>query len=275
MWRLLITPPSHGAWNMAVDESILEHIGRRESQPTLRLYAWEPACLSLGHAQAFADVDLHRLAAHGWEMVRRPTGGRAILHTDELTYSVIAAADEPCLAGSVLESYNRLALALLRAMRSLGLDAQSNPLSANSSIDAGGKHLSANPVCFEVPSAYEITVGGRKLIGSAQARRREGVLQHGSLPLTGNLARITEALVFPDPASRLEAASRLLGRATTVESALGRNISWEQAAQAFVHGFENQLDLCFEAAELLPSEQRRAGELVDQKYDHPDWMKRV
>ena len=275
IWRLLITPPSHGAWNMAVDESVLEHIGRRESPPTLRMYAWEPACLSLGHAQSFADVDLHGLAAHGWEMVRRPTGGRAILHADELTYSVIASADEPRLAGSVLESYNRLALALLSAIRSLGLDAQSNPLSANSSVHAGAKHTSDNPVCFEVPSAYEITVDGRKLIGSAQARRKDGVLQHGSLPLTGDLARITQALVFPDPASRLEAASRLLGRATTVESALGRNVSWEQAAQAIVHGFENQLELCFEEAELSPSEQLRAGELVDKKYDHSDWMKRV
>src|SRR5512135_3570747 len=85
IWRVLITPPAHGAWNMAADESILEHIGRGESKPTLRLYAWEPACLSLGHAQPFSDIDLDRLAARGGEIVRRRTGGRAILHTDELT----------------------------------------------------------------------------------------------------------------------------------------------------------------------------------------------
>src|SRR5436190_11272572 len=120
-WRLLITPPAHGAWNMAVDESILEHIGRGESLPTLRLYAWTPACLSLGHAQPFADVDITRLKQHGWEVVRRVTGGRAILHTDELTYSVIGSANEPVLAGSVLESYNRLAQALLMAVQSLDI----------------------------------------------------------------------------------------------------------------------------------------------------------
>src|SRR5512143_1238392 len=116
-WRLLITPPAHGAWNMAADESILEHIGRGESLPTLRLYAWEPACLSLGHAQPFADVDMTRLRQRGWEVVRRATGGRAILHTDELTYSVIAPNDETRLAGTVLESYNRLAQALLLAVQ--------------------------------------------------------------------------------------------------------------------------------------------------------------
>ncbi len=107
---------------MAVDEAILEHIGRGQALPTLRLYAWEPACLSLGYAQPYADVDEARIKERGWEVVRRPTGGRAILHTDELTYSVTAPADEPRLAGSVLESYNRLAVALLQAVQVVGFD---------------------------------------------------------------------------------------------------------------------------------------------------------
>ena len=173
-WRLLITPPARGAWNMALDESILEHIGRGESVPTLRLYAWDPACLSLGHAQPFADVDTNRLKERGWEVVRRATGGRAILHTDELTYSVIAPNDEPSVAGSVLESYNRLAQALLLAVKNLELPVEMKEGKAND-------NSTPNPVCFEVPSAYEITVDGKKLIGSAQARKKEGVLQHGSL----------------------------------------------------------------------------------------------
>src|SRR5690349_459450 len=94
-WRLIHTPSAHGAWNMAVDESILEHIGRADSKPTLRLYGWQPACLSLGHAQPFSDVDIDSLEGQGWEVVRRLTGGRAILHTDELTYSVTGGPEEP------------------------------------------------------------------------------------------------------------------------------------------------------------------------------------
>src|SRR5512144_218397 len=220
-WRLILTPPARGAWNMAVDEAILEQIGRGDSLPTLRLYAWDPACLSLGHAQPFADVDIARLQARGWEVVRRLTGGRAILHTDELTYSVIGSAVEPVLAGSVLESYNRLAQALLFAVKTLELpveikEAAQNNISRN------------NPVCFEVPSSYEITVAGKKLIGSAQARKKEGVLQHGSLPLTGDLTRICQALVFENESAREEASKRLLERATTVESALGVGVSWEK-----------------------------------------------
>ncbi|HVN16811.1 MAG TPA: lipoate--protein ligase family protein [Anaerolineales bacterium] len=269
LWRLIRTPAAHGAWNMAVDEAILEHIHRGESRPTLRLYAWQPACLSLGHAQPISDMDLERLHARGWEVVRRVTGGRAILHTDELTYSVTAPADEPRVAGSVLESYNRLAQALLAAVRELGLPVEMK----ESALPSAGGNL--NPVCFEVPSTYEITVHGKKLIGSAQARKKEGVLQHGSLPLVGDLTRICQALVFTDETARAQAAARLLARATTVESVLGRAVGWETAAQAFVHGFESELNLKFEEGELSTSEATRAEELVHTKYAHPSWTERV
>jgi len=268
-WRLLITPPARGAWNMAVDESILEHIGRGESIPTLRLYAWNPPCLSLGHAQPFSDVDVNRLKQRGWEVVRRATGGRAILHTDELTYSVIAPSNEPRVEGSVLESYNRLAQALLLAVKSLEI-----PVEMKEAVTQDGI-LRNNPVCFEVPSTYEITVNGKKLIGSAQARKKEGVLQHGSLPLTGDLTRICQALIFENEAKREEASKRLLERATTIESALGVGVSWEKAQQAFIHAFETQLGLSFEQGDLSQSESQRAEELIKEKYAHPSWTERV
>jgi len=266
-WRLLITPPASGAWNMAVDEVLLQAIGRGASLPVLRLYAWQPACLSLGHAQSFKDVDLDRLRSRGWEVVRRLTGGRAILHTDELTYSVIAPPDEPRVQGSVLESYSRLACALLAAVRALGLPVDMETAAAIPTTLGG-------PVCFEVPSAYEIVSGGKKLIGSAQARKREGVLQHGSLPLVGDLTRITQALVYPDEPARQAAAHSLLAHATTLEIAAGRTIDWETAAQAFIAGFETELGLAFERSHLNPGEQARAQELVEQKYDHPEWTER-
>ena len=267
-WRLLITPPARGAWNMAADEAILEHIGRGASIPTLRLYAWSPACLSLGQAQSFADVDTVRLEAHGWEVVRRLTGGRAILHTDELTYSVIAPPDEPRVAGTVLESYNRLAGALMLAVHDLGLPVEMKEGKADSSG-------MPNPVCFEVPSTYEITVHGKKLIGSAQARRKDGVLQHGSLPLTGDLTRIVQALAFADESARNRAAQRLLERATTVESVLGRVVGWETATQAFVRAFEAVLGIRLETGTMSATEISRTDELVREKYDHPDWNERV
>jgi len=269
---------------MAVDESILEHIHRGESQPTLRLYAWNPPCLSLGHAQPFADVDMDRVKEHGWEVVRRVTGGRAILHTDELTYSVTGSTDEPVLAGGVLESYNRLAQALLFAIRELGLTVEIKKDGSRYTLRKEQERsglldrqtaLSINPICFEVPSTYEITVDGKKLIGSAQARKKEGVLQHGSLPLKGDLARICQALAFKDEAARENAARRLLTRAVTVESVLGVETAWETAAQAFVKGFEAQLGIHFQRGEMSRSEAERTEELVKEKYANRAWTQRI
>ena len=115
IWRVMLTPPAPGPWNMALDEAILEGVGKKEVLPTLRLYAWQPACLSLGYAQSAKDVDQDQLHTCGWDLVRRPTGGRAILHTDELTYSVIAPLHEPRVYGNILESYRHLSMALLSA----------------------------------------------------------------------------------------------------------------------------------------------------------------
>jgi lipoate-protein ligase A len=169
----------------------------------------------------------------------------------------------------VLESYNRLAQALLHAVQQLGL-----PVEVKEYQPPASNGPNVNPVCFEVPSTYEITVQGKKLIGSAQARKKEGVLQHGSLPLVGDLTRICDALVFQDEPARQAAAQRLLARATTVESVLGRRVDWETAAQAFVQGFEAALGICFERGEMSRSELKRTAELVQEKYGNPVWTER-
>jgi lipoate-protein ligase A len=270
-WRLIRTPPAPGPWNMAVDEAILEAIGRNETQPTLRLYAWEPACLSLGYAQPISDVDAVQLEAHGWDIVRRATGGRAILHTDELTYSVTGSQEEPRLAGGVLESYRRLSWALLDALQKLGIPAEALPQPQISGSNGRPKE----PVCFEVPSNYEITIHGKKLVGSAQARKKDGVLQHGTLPLYGDLTRITQVLAFPDEEKRRTVADRLLARATNIETAIQRYVSWEEAADAFVTAFSETLNLHFIPAELTTTELTRADELVKEKYAHPSWTERI
>lgn len=253
---------------MALDEAILEAAGRGQVPPTLRLYAWQPPCLSLGYAQPAAEVDQARLASLGWQLVRRPTGGRAILHTDELTYSVTGPEDEPRLAGGVLESYRTLSQALLLALQALGLPAEAHAKSTPATA-------SANPVCFEVPSNYEITVGGKKLVGSAQRRAQRSVLQHGSLPLSGDLRRITWVLSFPDEAARQRAAQRLLERATTVEAVLGLSISWEAASQAFRAAFQSALNLTLVLGQPTTEELQRAAQLRAEKYASPSWTFRV
>lgn len=269
-WRLILSQPESGAWNMALDHAILDSVIAGEQPPTLRLYSWEPACLSLGHAQPAKDVDLPALDSRGWHLVRRPTGGRAILHTDELTYSVCAHQDDPVMAGGILESYRRISKALVGGGAILGINANADGQYA---IPAGTTANAA--VCFEVPSNYEITANGKKLIGSAQARRSLGVLQHGSLPLYGDLARITDVLNFTDSKNRLSARERLLMHAVTAENILETAPTWDQAALSLITAFTNTLQIKLKLQKPSQRESSRAKQLVSEKYGNPAWTFRI
>lgn len=241
-------------------------VANGESQPTLRLYAWEPACLSLGYNQEWADsIDIDRTEKHEWDIVRRPTGGRAILHTEELTYSIIVPADHSLVRGRITESYQRISQGLQAALVRLGL----HPTAES---HAGGTS-STNPVCFEVPSDYEITTSdGRKLIGSAQTRRRGVVLQHGTLPLTGDVTRICDALLYVDEPAREQAKRRVRSRAATLADALGgQAIPWQTAANAVAYGFAEVFSFSFELSTLTPDESARVEDLIDTVYANPDW----
>jgi lipoate-protein ligase A len=281
IWRLLHTPPLDGAANMAVDEAILNAVAEGAAPPTLRFFAWVPPCLSLGYAQPVSDADAERLAARGWGLVRRPTGGRAILHTDELTYSVIAPMGEPRVLGGVVESYRQLADGLLRGLALIGLSANADRKRRE---EGGGgspspsSHLppqSQNPVCFEVPSDYEITADGKKLLGSAQVRKRGVVLQHGTLPLAGDLGRICDGLRFESEAERERVRVRVLQRATTMESVLGRAVGWDEAAEAMQRGFAEALNLRLVIGELSAAERADAERLRVEKYAAEAWNARL
>lgn len=263
-WRLLITPPAPGAWNMAADEAIAAHASRGDVPPTLRFYRWQPACVSLGRHQPLVDIDLSRCAALGYDVVRRPTGGRAILHTDELTYSVAGPQDNPVLAGAVLDSYLRLSQGLLAGLERLGLRVAKTPPSNRAAADAG-------PVCFEVPSAYEIVAGDRKLVGSAQSRRQGWVLQHGTLPLVGDVTRLVEVVVFSDEAERVAQREALTQRAATVQELLGRPVAFAEAAEALAAGFSAALGVRLEPGELTPAELDMAAALQREQYAAQEW----
>ncbi len=269
LWRLIISTPSNGAMNMALDEAILGTVSLKNMPPTLRLYSWEIPCLSLGYAQPSSQADAERLRDHRWELVRRPTGGRAILHTDELTYAIAIPHDHPIAIGGVLESYRHLSRGLIVALQMLGLEVEISPQHHIT------KEERKKPVCFEVPSSYEITVQGKKLVGSAQVRRQHGVLQHGAIPLTGDITRICQVLRFESPALRQRAIERVRGRAATVQSLLGCPVTWQQVADALIEGFSNALGLTFQSSQLTTMEQERAQELVADRYTCSEWTNRI
>jgi lipoate-protein ligase A len=258
-WRLIRSAPADGATNMAIDEAVLRAVARGQAPPALRLYAWAPPCLSLGRGQPVDDVDRRAVQAAGYDLVRRSTGGRAILHADELTYSVVVPQGDPRVAGSVVESYRRLSRGLMRALELLGVE----EIAADQRVDHRDPE---GPVCFEVPSDYEVTAAGKKLVGSAQMRAQGVVLQHGALPLRGDIARICPLLAqHPDPA-------RVRARATTVERARGRAVTWGEAAQALAQGFAEMLNLRLAPAELTAGERAAARQLRQEKYATDDWI---
>lgn len=254
---------------MAIDEAILESVSAKSQPPTLRLYDWAPYTLSLGHAQPVTDVNFPALKEKNWTLVRRPTGGRAILHADELTYSVCASTDEPTMSGGVLESYQKISNALLCALEITGICADSKK---KKDSDSGLFH---DPVCFQFPSDYEITFKEKKLIGSAQARKKNGVLQHGSIPLFGDISRIIEVLSFSDELRKQDAKERLLQRATTLKESLGNDISWFEFAASVVEGFRQKLGINFDSGSLTKMELARTEQIFNEKFANDAWTLRI
>jgi len=260
-FRLIYDGQHDGATNMARDEAISRAVSAGTQLPTLRLYAWSPSAISLGLSQRLSSVDMARCHADGVGIVRRATGGLAILHTDELTYSVTLPIQHPIAAGDVMTSYRRIAAAIVQALKWLGVaDANANRVAK--------EDKATGPVCFEAPSDYEVVGGGKKLVGSAQWRRVDGVLQHGSLPLLGDIARVCRYLVdAPDEA-------KVRAHAHTLRDALGRDVTWAEAAEQWRGAFEGVLDIHFTVGELSASELECTAELKGTKYASDDWTRR-
>jgi lipoate-protein ligase A len=258
-WRLIVErSPQAGAENMALDEAIMDAVAAGSAPPTLRLYQWDPPCLSLGKRQPLGGVAADRCVRDGVDVVRRATGGLAILHTDELTYSIAMRPDDPRAAGAILDAYRRLSEGLVAGLRLLGVEPQMAPV-----VPGGPQSTSA--ACFEQPSAYELEVGGRKLMGSAQVRSQGRVLQHGSLPLSGDIARIVDYLRFERREEREALRAHLRARATTLGAALGRSVTFPEAAEALAAGFAQALCLKLEPGEPTAAEREAARRLSEEK----------
>lgn len=255
---------------MAVDEVLLDGVANGAAPPTLRFYLWRPACLSLGYFQPFDVVNLDGCRTLGVEIVRRPTGGRAILHDHELTYSVALPAAALGQDGGVLPSYYRLSLALQEGLRQLGVPATLAPESAASPSPEHG------PVCFDRPSAHEILLHGRKLVGSAQMRRGGALLQHGSILIEPRLQKMQQCLQRSgesadssagDGWERIEDGVAGLAEVGVFEPA--------QIADALAGAFAARFGVRMLASQLRMDELSAAQALAASKYQSAGWTQRL
>jgi lipoyl(octanoyl) transferase len=220
-WKLIIDGAMDGSHNMAVDATLLTEVEQSESPRTVvRFYGWIIPTISLGRSQHVDKaVDIDYCRANGIDIVHRPTGGRAVLHDDELTYAVVSN-DTDCFGDTIYGNYKRVSEALCLAYNRLGVPAVLAPETRKLSARANG----ADPPCFLSPSRYELVVEGRKIAGSAQRRLRRSFLQHGSMPITCNrleLARATR-LPSPDPLDQeMAGVAEFLPERPTVEQLRG------------------------------------------------------
>ena len=233
-WKYIHSGPNLGVYNMALDEELLSRARTAETLPTLRLYSWNPPAVSLGRFQK-VEQSVHAEACrrHGFDIVRRITGGRAVLHNKELTYSIVSRTDDPLFPGTVLGAYKVIAEGLLAGLRNLGIPAEI--------VSRGGRYAervnknAKEAACFSSPSWYEILVDGRKIVGSAQRRVSGAFLQHGSI------------LMDYDP--HLESEVIPGGCAgdvvTSIKRELGREVPLEEVKQAIVLGFKEALGIEF------------------------------
>jgi len=172
---------------MALDEAISDAVRQKISPPTLRLYHWDRPSLSIGYFQKCSDINLEYCDVKDYPVVRRQTGGRAILHDSELTYSFSSSKDSPIFNGSLLENYTVISNALLHALKLTGIEAEALFIKKRSN---GHR----NPACFKTVSFGEITVKKKKVIGSAQKRYKDGFLQHGSIIFDFNAKELCTVL---------------------------------------------------------------------------------
>lgn len=238
--RLVRHAALHPWLAMALDQAV-------EPEPLiLRFYRWEPAGLSLGYFQRAADFPEEMLRRHGWVLVRRVTGGAAICHAGDLTFSIVCRPEHPWFAGTVEQSYDRVHAAIARGLERLGVAAA--PRGATSARSDSAQR--GEPVCFHAATRFDLVALGRKLVGSAQRRTRDRLLHHGSIPLA------------PNPLAR---------EAACLEGVMHRQIGAAEVEAALVAGFEQEMGATFRESEISAAEQARAEDLVRRQFGTEEW----
>ena len=258
-WRLLVTEPLDGVGNMALDEAILQARIQEIGPPTLRFFSWDPPTISLGYGQRLdAAINVEACRRLGVGLVRRPTGGSAIYHDTlerEVTYSVVARAGDFDGSGDLLETYRWIGAGLTTGLRRLGVPAEMVPVKPSDP--------SAMPAfCFARTGSCEVEVGGKKLVGSAQRRQSGAFLQHGSVLLGADVARLR--LLFPQEGDPLSGM-------TTLETVLGRRLTFDEVVEALTAGLRETHGLDLIPGGLTRDEEALMDDLAREKYDTDAW----
>jgi len=257
-WRLIEEGDCGGFLNMAIDRAILRACGEEKAPPTLRLYGWKEPALTIGYAQnSCRDVDLHRCRAQGIPVVPRPTGGRALLHDKELTYSLVAPIPHPQFPSNLRDAFHAVSKALLFSLSRLGI--RGAQMAKPERASSNGR----SPSCFSSLNHHEITVNNKKLIGSAQRRTSRSFLQQGAMWFDCDRELMNSLFHFDRPSARATHLQILQQNTISLNQLCGKEVGFSEAAQAFQIGFQNTFPEKWERGKLSPYEL----ELRDRFYE--------
>lgn len=269
-WYFINSGPCSPSYNMAMDEALLDWHSEGLIPPVIRFYEWNPATLSIGYFQTVEkEIDMEAVKRLGLGFVRRPTGGRGVLHEHELTYSVIVTESYPSMPATVTEAYRVISEGLLLGFQNLGLNAYFSIPNTDEQKENLKKPKSA--VCFDAPSWYELVVEGKKVAGSAQTRQKGVILQHGAILLDLDEDKLIETFKFTSDEVRNRVRKGLSQKAVSINKIISKPITIEECKVAFKKGFADALEIELVEYTLSEEQQNYVKELEATRYDNDEW----
>ncbi|SDM87326.1 lipoate-protein ligase A [Psychrobacillus sp. OK028] len=269
-WYFINSGPCTPSFNMAMDEALLDWHSEGHIPPVIRFYEWNPATLSIGYFQSVEkEIDMEAVKSLGLGFVRRPTGGRGVLHEHELTYSVIVTESYPSMPATVTEAYRVISEGLLLGFQNLGLDAYFSVPNTDEQKENLKKPKSA--VCFDTPSWYELVVEGKKVAGSAQTRQKGVILQHGAILLDLDEDKLIQTFKFSSEEVRERVKRSLSQKAVAINKIISKPISIEECKTAFKKGFADALEIELVEYKLTKQQLDYIKELESTRYANDEW----
>jgi len=250
-WRIIESGKNPASWNMSVDSAVVESVSKGLCPPTLRLYGWEPSAISIGYFQKlFDEVDVKKCEKSGVDVVRRITGGGAVFHECEATYSLVIPQSDPLIPGDdIIGCFRRICGGIIRGLDLIGVSASFEPIN-------------------------DVIAGGKKVSGNAQIRRKGCVLQHGTILLKVDVKRMFSLLTVSDEKIRDKLISRVEDRVTSVSDVLGRSVGFDEMIEVLRLGFSKEFEVDLVDGSLSSEEKENIEKFRKQKFANPAWVQK-
>ena len=246
-WRLLLTRDYNAAYNMAIDKAVLFSNSERTTPPTIRFFTWNPPAISIGYFQSLEEeVDLKMCERTGIDYVRRITGGGAVFHESELTYSIVISESHPQISKNIMDSYARICGAVIKGLKNLGIKSNYMPIN-------------------------DIIVNGKKISGNAQTRKMKTVLQHGTILTDVDVDKMFSILKVPNEKIKDKLIADVKQRVTSIKHILGQEIIYDDVAKAMKKGFEKEFNIELVKDELTAYEKDLAMKFKKEIFSSKKW----